>query len=139
MSPEESSLNETINMLKNRIEGTEKKISRNLEDLGAASEKLKVSLGRTTQLARRVLTDRRTYFIAGGIVVGYMALRMFMGRNEGRAVSVGPKRAVVVAGRQRSLLHELLIVAIQTFVLHYARKLLKDYLEKQEASASKPA
>ncbi len=85
-------------------------------------------------LARRLASDRRTYLIAGGIIIGYLVLRAVLGRSERRAPAAGSRRVPVVVNKPRSLLYELFVMAVQTFVLHYARKLLKDYLDNRSPS-----
>jgi hypothetical protein len=137
MSQEENSLQETINLLKTRLEGAEQKIIHNIEDLGALSTNMRKTWQRTSALARRLASDRRTYLIAGGIVIGFLVLRALLGRSESRPQS--NRRMPVVVSKPRSLLYELFVMAVQTFVLHYARKLLKDYLDNRSSSTSPPA
>jgi len=117
--------------LKKQIQGTEKKIGNNLDRLNHLADKAKNVWDQTSQLARKLGSDRRTYFIAGGVVLGFILLRIFVGKGEKPNMQRFSKYVPVAITQKRSLGYELFQTIIQTFVLHYARKLLTEFLEKQ--------
>lgn len=81
----------------------------------------------------RLLSDRRTYFVAGGILVSYVIIRLAFGKRKSRKVAASAG-AVTVRSSRQSLLTTLAVEAMKLFLLHYMKKLLTEYLEQRPKS-----
>ncbi len=78
----------------------------------------------------RLLSDRRTYFVAGGILISYVIIRLVSGRRKSRKITTSAG-AVTVRSSRPSLLSTLAVEAMKLFLLHYMKKLLTQYLEQR--------
>lgn len=91
-----------------------------------------------------LLRDRRTLYVAGGIVVSFVILRFLLGqrpsviRIASKSGSTASKPQALIVPRKRGLLVEVVQMAIQTIILHYVRKLLKEVLDQRDKKPSAP-
>jgi hypothetical protein len=96
----------------------------NLKRIG---ENLKIS-------GMRLMADKRTYFVAGGIIVSYVIIRLLSRRRKSRKIEAPATGVVTLRTSKPSLLTTLAVEAMKLFLLHYMRKLLTEYLEKNQKS-----
>lgn len=96
----------------------------------------------TKHFAQTQLTKPSVLLTIGGVVVGiWLISSLFGDDNETKAVKRAAAKGVhtngkVVLREQPSFLGSLVRAAMQTFILHYARKLLLKYLEGNEAGTN---
>jgi hypothetical protein len=92
-----------------------------------------------------LIRDRRTLYVAGGIVVSFVILRLLLGqqpsviRIASKSGNASSKPPALIVPRKRGLLVEVVQMAIQTIILHYVRKLLKEVLDQRDKKPSAPA
>ncbi len=122
---------EKMSALKQRSTSLEQRIKDDMKSLSDMTD-ANTLWQKAKDGALRVFSDRRTYYIAGGVVVSYFVLRALLSRGRHAAHDGDNPNMPVVVRPEPSLLHRVLMTAIQTFVLHYTRKLLVDFLERNE-------
>lgn len=141
-----------MQQLKNRSQYYEKRIGDKLHELKEWADPGAI-WGKIKSGATSVATDRRTVYVVLGIVVSFFVVKALMGRRRSRQMLLSDSgvlssesfdisdRAPIIRGRKenRSLLYEMVIMAVQTFLLHYARKMLINFLENRDKKGELPA
>lgn len=123
-------------------------MAREMKSLGGSIERDMLHLQQSTDVGKWVdrsadyikhlVSKPRNLWLAGGILGGYLLLSALFGSSRSTRVLKGEGQQIIVQREaEGSLLGSLLRTALQTFVLMVARKLLMDYLQKNQPA--KPA
>lgn len=114
-------------------------IARDIEKIGQYTDLSKL-WERGITWAKENLGKRQTLLIIGGAVVGFMVVNYLVGgRSRRRVVEVGNSNAggQVIVQREEapSMLGSLINLAVRTFVLALARKLLVEAMKRMEKNS----
>lgn len=126
-------MNDTIDQLKTEAQNYERRFEQRFKRLKEKLPDPTRLWDNTKETVGEVVRDRRTLYVAGGLAAG-LALIAIIGRaRRNRALEADPdslKPRLYVQEREPSLLYKLAMMAIQTFVLTYARRTLEEILER---------
>lgn len=142
-----------MQQLKNRSQYYERRITDKLQELKEWADP-KAVWEKVRSGAVTVASDRRTIYVALGVTLSFFLVRALLSRrrqkrmlssdvnemmgNTSFEVPNYNPNAVSGGKRNQSLLYELTIMAIQTFLLHYARKMLIKFLEGRDNKKAEP-
>jgi vacuolar-type H+-ATPase subunit E/Vma4 len=127
-------LSNRLSELKTEVDRVEQDLARDIHTISQMTEPSRM-LERIKEGAVRLLSQKRTLYIVGGIVVGFLVVRALFSSSSKAVERYDPKTGVVIRqSRGNSLVVQLLKMAVQTFVLHYARKLLVEYMDRKQTS-----
>jgi len=139
---------EALNPIEKKIEQAKTQVSYYERALGHDIDELRhwwQSKSQMLERIRRFFTDvllkRRTLVIIGAAVVGFLIIRALLPGRRRRHHAMADGAAVVVQQEpaRPSFLGGLLRSALKAFVLHYARKLLMQYLDQQMQPQAAPS
>jgi hypothetical protein len=137
---------EKMQQIKNKSEIYEKRISDKLRELKEWANPDTI-LPRLKENTIKIISDKRTIYIAIGIALSFLIVKALISRRRNRKMllpsSSGSTKVPFKAFRKlrgggQSLLYEMAIMAIQTFLLHYARKILLQFLEGKNKPQNLP-
>jgi hypothetical protein len=116
-------------------------ISRDIEKIGEYADVSKL-WEKGVAWAKETFSKRQTLLIVGGAVVGFMVVSYLVGGRRRRVVEVSPNtgnggQVVVQREEEPSMLGALINMAVKTFVLALARKLLLEAMKRMEKNADK--
>jgi|GEM_PF-4916891 len=137
---------EKMQQIKNKSEIYEKRISDKLKELKEWANPDTI-LPRLKENTIKIISDKRTIYIALGIALSFLLVKALISRRRSRkmllpsassSIKVPFKAFRKLRGGGQSLLYEMAIMAIQTFLLHYARKILLQFLEGKNKPQNLP-
>lgn len=139
---------EKMQQIKNKSEIYEKRISDKLKELKEWANPDTI-LPRIKENTIKIISDKRTIYIALGIALSFLIVKALISRRRTRKMLIAPssssgsgkmpfKAFRKIRGGGQSLLYEMAIMAIQTFLLHYARKILIQFLEGKNKPQTLP-
>ena len=138
---------EKMQQIKNKSDYYEKRISDKIRELKEWANPDTI-WPRLKDNTIKIATDKRTIYVAVGIAISFLIIKALISRRRGQAILApaskttnpnAPFRAGKIGGKGHSLIYEMTIMAIQTFLLHYARKILLQFLEGKNKSKPLPA
>jgi hypothetical protein len=143
MEPEQL-FEQRISQLRRQSNRYQVKIAKDMNELNQLTDTSRM-WANIKQKSALLLRDRRTLYVAGGIILSFVILRFMLGQRTsviriasktGNALN---KSQSLIVPRKRGLLMEVVQMAIQTIILHYVRKLLKEVLDQREKKPSAAA
>lgn len=133
-----NNLESKIHLLKKQVKQYEQSLQQDMNHFIEMADTSKLA-DRARETFTRLTKDKRTLFALLGVAVSLIIVRELLYANRPRRrTSVSNPNAVVSASRRKSsFLMEMVIMAMRTFALHYARKILIEYLERADRAAVK--